>query len=34
VRQFGESRRAQFAKTAKEKGREAAIKDMQDALKK
>ena len=34
VRQFAENRRAAFAKTAKEKGREAAIKEMQDALKK
>jgi hypothetical protein len=34
VRQFAKSRRAQFAKTAKDKGREAAIKEMQDALKK
>jgi hypothetical protein len=34
VRQFPESRRAAFAKTAKEKGREAAIKEMQDAQKK
>lgn len=34
VRQFPENRRAGFARTAKEKGREAAIKEMQDALKK
>ena len=34
VRQFPATRRASYAKTAKEKGREAAIKDMQDALKK
>ncbi|HEX9982319.1 MAG TPA: hypothetical protein VGF69_03565 [Thermoanaerobaculia bacterium] len=34
VRQFSENRRGQYAKLAKEKGREAAIKDMQDALKK
>ena len=34
VRQFAASRRPSFAKTAKEKGREAAIKEMQDALKK
>ena len=34
VRQFAENRRTGFAKTAKEKGREAAIKEMQDALKK
>lgn len=34
VRQFPATKRASFAKTAKEKGREAAIKDMQDALKK
>jgi len=34
VRQFPESRRAAFAKTAKEKGREAAIREMQDSLKK
>lgn len=34
VRQFPEGRRAQFAKTAKEKGREVAIREMQDALKK
>jgi hypothetical protein len=33
VRQFPENRRAQYAKTAKEKGREAAIQEMQDALK-
>jgi hypothetical protein len=34
VRQFPAGRRANFAKTAKEKGREAAIKEMQDSLKK
>ena len=34
VRRFPETRRAQFAKIAKEKGREAAIKEMQDSLKK
>jgi hypothetical protein len=34
VRQFAAGKRAQFAKTAKEKGREAAIREMQDALKK
>lgn len=34
VRQFPENRRSAFAKTAKEKGREAAIKEMQDSLKK
>jgi hypothetical protein len=34
VRQFAASRRAQFARTAKEKGREAAIKEMQEALRK
>ena len=34
VRQFPEARRAQFARTAKEKGRETAIQEMQDALKK
>lgn len=34
VRQFAASRRPAFAKTAKEKGREAAIREMQDALKK
>ena len=33
VRQFPATRRAQFAKTAKEKGREAAIREMQDARK-
>jgi len=32
VRQFPENRRAGFAKTAKEKGREAAIREMQDSL--
>jgi hypothetical protein len=34
VRQFPENRRAGFARTAKEKGREAAIREMQDSLKK
>jgi hypothetical protein len=34
IRQIPVSRRAQFAKTAKEKGREAAIRDMQSALNK
>lgn len=34
VRQFPQSKRANFARTAKERGREAAIKEMQDALKK
>lgn len=34
VRQFPETRRAYFAKVAKEKGREAAIKEMQDSIKK
>lgn len=34
VRQFPETRRAQYARTAKEKGREAAIRDMQEALRK
>ncbi|HEX2120978.1 MAG TPA: hypothetical protein VHL59_04980, partial [Thermoanaerobaculia bacterium] len=34
VRQFPANRRANFAKTAKEKGREAAIKEMQESLKK
>ncbi len=33
VRQFPETRRQYFAKVAKEKGREAAIKEMQDARK-
>lgn len=32
VRRFPANRRAAFAKTAKEKGREAAIKEMQDSL--
>lgn len=32
VRRFPASKRAAFAKTAKDKGREAAIKDMQDSL--
>ena len=34
VRQFPENKRAQYAKTAKDKGRESAIKEMQEALKK
>lgn len=34
VRQFPEAKRTQYAKTAKEKGREAAIKEMQESLKK
>lgn len=34
VRQFPATKRAGYAKTAKEKGREAAIKEMQDSLKK
>lgn len=34
VRQFAASRRPAFARIAKEKGREAAIKEMQDSLKK
>ncbi len=34
VRQFAASRRPSFAKIAKEKGREAAIREMQDSLKK
>jgi hypothetical protein len=34
IRQIPASRRGQYAKTAKDKGREAAIKDMQDAIKK
>jgi hypothetical protein len=34
VRQFSENKRAQYAKIAKERGREAAIRDMQDALRK
>ncbi len=34
VRQFPATRRAQYARVAKEKGREAAIRDMQDSLKK
>jgi len=34
VRRFPATKRAQYAKVAREKGREAAIKDMQDALKK
>jgi hypothetical protein len=32
VRRFPASKRAQFARTAKERGREAAIKEMQDAV--
>ena len=32
VRRFPANKRAQYAKTAKERGREAAIRDMQDAL--
>lgn len=34
IRQVPESRRAQYAKIAKEKGREAAIKELQDVVKK
>lgn len=34
IRQIPASKRAQYQKTAKEKGREAAIKEMQDSLKK
>jgi len=34
VRQFSATRRPQFAKIAKEKGREAAIREMQSSLKK
>jgi len=34
VRQFPATKRAQFAKVAKDKGREVAIKDMQDSLRK
>jgi len=34
VRQFPATRRAQYARVAKEKGREAAIRDMQDSLRK
>jgi hypothetical protein len=34
VRQFPATKRAGYAKTAKEKGREAAIKEMQDSLRK
>jgi hypothetical protein len=34
VRQFPATRRLQFARTAKEKGREQAIREMQDSLKK
>lgn len=34
VRQFPPTRRAAFARIAKEKGRESAIRDMQDSLKK
>ncbi|HEX8620154.1 MAG TPA: hypothetical protein VF911_21420 [Thermoanaerobaculia bacterium] len=33
VRQFPENKRAQYARTAKERGREIAIREMQDALK-
>ena len=34
VRRFPANKRAHFAKVAKEKGREAAIKEMQDSVKK
>ncbi|HEV7920559.1 MAG TPA: hypothetical protein VGR02_07195 [Thermoanaerobaculia bacterium] len=34
IRQVPENRRAQYAKIAKEKGREAAIKELQDVVKK
>jgi hypothetical protein len=34
VRQFPATRRVQYARVAKEKGREAAIRDMQDVLRK
>ncbi len=34
VRRFPQTRRTQYAKIAKEKGREAAIREMQDAIKK
>ena len=34
IRQIPKSQRARYAKTAKERGREAAIKEMQSALKK
>jgi hypothetical protein len=34
VRRFPEAKRTQYAKIAKDKGREAAIKEMQDAMKK
>lgn len=34
VRQFPEAKRAAFAKVAKERGREAAIRDMQESLRK
>jgi hypothetical protein len=34
VRQFAENKRIQYAKVAKERGREAAIREMQDSLKK
>jgi hypothetical protein len=34
VRRFPEAKRAQYAKIAKDKGREAAIREMQDAVKK
>jgi len=33
VRQFPETRRTYFAKVAKEKGRESAIREMQDSKK-
>jgi len=34
VRQYPATKRANFAKIAKEKGREAAIREMQDGLRK
>jgi hypothetical protein len=34
IRQIPSSRRGQYQRTAKEKGREAAIREMQDVLKK
>jgi len=34
VRQIPASRRSQYAKIAKDRGRETAIREMQDALKK
>jgi hypothetical protein len=34
VRQFPATKRANYAKVAKERGREAAIREMQDSLKK